>query len=275
MRDGGEVINSFTTAITNNILDDDIATYIGGMVTPLSSAQLTKVNAQFIDMKAGLGITDADEAFDVWYYLGNETAESSLRNMVKRLHDAVAVNSPTFTPYEGFTGDGISMHINTNYNANTQGVRYTLNSATMGYYGRLNVNTGIPFGVYDNGGTTFSVIMGRNASNQFQVRINTAGAGVIGTNTAGYGMFIGSRTASNVTNGYRNSSIGTTKIDESVSMYSYTHYILAGHRSAGATQFSTQQVSLAFTGRGVAQAEVTTITNTFEALMDANGKGII
>ena len=256
--------------------DLDLVTYIAGLATPLSDGQLILLNNFIVTLKSGLGIRNLSDAFDIIYILANETTEAALRNLVKRSHDATAVNSPTFTILEGYTGNGSSMYINTNYNANTQGVNYTLNSASMGYYGRLNVSTGMPFGVFDNGGATNSMINGKNASNQFIVQLNTAGYGVVGTNYGtGAGFYVGSRTANNVTYGYNNGARSAIKTDASVSMYSYTHYILAAHRSAGATSFSNQQVSFAFTSRGLTQAEVTVITNAFEAYMDANGKGVI
>jgi len=262
--------------VATTIFGNELDLYTSGLTTELSIGYLTLLNTFITAVKSGMSITNLSDAFDIMYILANETTEAALRNLVKRLHDATAYNTPTFTALEGYTGNGSSMYIDTNYNANTQGSRYTLDSASMGYYGRLNVTTGTPFGVFDNGGTTFSIINGRNSSNQFQVRLNTAGAGVIGTNyVTGAGLYIGSRTASNVTNGYTNGVVGTTKTDLSVSMYNYTHYILAAHRSVGATQYSTQQVSFAFAGRGLVQAEVTVIKNAFEAFMDANGKGII
>jgi hypothetical protein len=47
----------------------------------------------------------------------------------KRLTLYTGVNSPTFTSDGGFTGDGLSSYIDTNFNPATQGVNYTLNDA--------------------------------------------------------------------------------------------------------------------------------------------------
>ena len=47
----------------------------------------------------------------------------------KRLTLLTAVNSPTFTTNKGFTGNGTSSYINTNFNPSTQGVNYTQNNA--------------------------------------------------------------------------------------------------------------------------------------------------
>jgi len=72
------------------------------------------------------------------------------------------VNSTTFTAGEGFQGNGTTMYLNTNYNPNSEGVKYTLNSASFlsyfpnginvaGYQGNFNGTTGFFWGL--NAGT--------------------------------------------------------------------------------------------------------------------------
>jgi hypothetical protein len=134
------VKNGGTTNVTNNVGDVDLKLYIALLTTPISSAQRIKLDTFLKNYKTAKIITNLSEEYDIMYYLGNETAESSLRNLVKRSHDAVAVNSPTFTPYEGFAGDGISSYLNTNYNPSASGSNYTLNNASLGIYSRTDAN---------------------------------------------------------------------------------------------------------------------------------------
>ena len=89
-------------------VEPEVTAYIDGLTTPLSSGQLTALNTFVKALKDGLSITLLSEVFDVMYILAGETEESSLRNLIKRAHDAEAVNSPTFTTLEGFTGDASS-----------------------------------------------------------------------------------------------------------------------------------------------------------------------
>lgn len=51
----------------------------------------------------------------------------------KRLTTYTAVNSPMFTSNGGFTGNGTSSYIDTNFNPATQGANYTLNNAGRYY----------------------------------------------------------------------------------------------------------------------------------------------
>lgn len=57
----------------------------------------------------------------------------------KRLTQYTAVNSPTFTTNEGFTGNGTSSYINTNFNPAINGVNYQLNNASRYLYLKMGV----------------------------------------------------------------------------------------------------------------------------------------
>lgn len=60
----------------------------------------------------------------------------------KRVSLLTAVNSPTFTTNEGFTGNGTSSYIDTNFNSVTQGVNYTQNNASRYLFMFLASGTG-------------------------------------------------------------------------------------------------------------------------------------
>lgn len=52
----------------------------------------------------------------------------------KRLSQYTAINSPTFSSNQGFTGNGTSSYISSNFNPVTQGLNYTLNNASRYIY---------------------------------------------------------------------------------------------------------------------------------------------
>ena len=111
----------------------ELTTYITGLATPLSDGQKIKINTLIRSIKTGLSITDLDDAFDVMYILAGETAESSLKNLVKNAHHITAVNAPVWAQFEGYTGAN-TKYLDANYNASTQGVTFTQNNASMGVY---------------------------------------------------------------------------------------------------------------------------------------------
>ena len=223
-----KIYKGTTLLYSSFTFDPDLLTYIDGLITPLSPGQLILLNTFIVDLKAGLGITNLSDAFDVMYILGGETAESSLRNMIRRAHDATLVNAPLFTALEGYTGNGTNQRLELNYNPSTDGIKFTRDSASQIVYSRTNsLSNGVMGAV---SGTNNCYLTTRNSSNQFLVGINTAGYGYVGVNYNSIGMFIGSRTASNVLNGYKNKVQQTPSADASVPVVSLNHVALAVYR---------------------------------------------
>ena len=258
--------------------DSDLVTYTTGLTTPLSNGQLTLLNNFILALKSGLSITNLSDAFDVMYILANETAESSLRNLVKRLHDATAVNSPTFTALEGFTGNSTSSYIDTNYNPYTQGIKYTLNNISLGIYSRTDVN-----GLYCDIGcrtttSDYTNILSRNGGITY-MRLHSGLNPVIqDAETNSLGMFIAARNAADETGlfGYHDKlSLDRLNAGNTSNIPNCNITIFARNYSGTPEQFSPRQLSLAFAGKYFNSTEVRVITDAFEAYMDANGKGVI
>jgi len=79
-----------------------------------------------------------DDSLDFFFYHGMHTSQSATLDWIRTSTTATLVNSPTFTAYEGYTTDGASSYLKTNYNPGTDAVHYRLNSASMGVYIRTN-----------------------------------------------------------------------------------------------------------------------------------------
>lgn len=248
--------------------EPEVKTYLTGLTTPLSAGQITKLNTLAKALKTGLGISALSDVFDLLYLLAGETAESSLRNLAKNLNHAVAVNSPAFTALQGFKGNGTSSYLNTGYNPVVEGVRFTLNSASMGAYSRTNVSQNqVEFGnqqsyvLFDYSGTGWHTIN------------STDGAGT--AITPSLGMAISVRESSTVEKKYHNGALHETYNTASAVILSDDFYIGARNTSSTASLFSTKELSFAFAGAKLTLAQQLVITNAFEAYMDSNGKGVI
>ena len=270
--DAADLVNQ---AVTNNIsADADLTTYITGLVTPLSAGQLVLLNNFIKTLKTGLSITNLSDAFDCVYVLAGETAESSLRNLVKRLHDATAVNTPTFTALEGFLGDGATNYINTNYNPKTEGSNLVLNSASFGIYSRTDrdASTSKMHGV---SGITESIhIIPLRAAGSPRVYCNDNTLSNISA-TGTLGMTTTMRSNVTTKHGARNKTITNFAVN-SVAIPDGNIYLLARNIiGTGVNNYDNIQLSFAFTGRNLIQAELNTLFDAFEAYMDANGKGVI
>lgn len=254
----------------------EVQAYISGLTTPLSSAQVTKLDKFVRTLKTGLGISALSDAFDVMYILAGETAESSLKNLVKNAHHATAVNSPAFTALEGFTGNGTSSYIKTGYLPNTNKVTMSLNSGSLGVYSRTDEpgsNTKVEFGSYIAYNNSPLYIQLRSFSG-FVYSIHSNGF-IYDPIDNTYGFFIVSRNTSTQLVSYKNGEVISTKSASSNSINDFEVNILAVNYNGVPSSFSTKQLSFAFIGRQLTSADVVVLTNAIESYMDSNGKGVI
>jgi hypothetical protein len=88
----------------------------------------------------------------------------------KRLSLYTAVNSPTFTTNEGFTGNGTSSYIDTNFNPATSGTNYVQNDASR-YYMQFS---GTGSNVFDGVGSANLVNTIRGGTSTAQLFINSS-----------------------------------------------------------------------------------------------------
>ena len=142
-----------------------------GYTLPSASQQLLQEQL-IIDLKSA-GVWSKLDTFAVFATDGN--SDFALIDW-KRLSQYTAVNSPTFTSNGGFTGNGTSAYIDTNFNPATSGVNYTLNDAGRFYWidnrsgTRLEGNsTGVNESRNQNSST-----MNINSSNALSAAVNFA-----------------------------------------------------------------------------------------------------
>ena len=251
--------------------------YNASLTTPLSAAYKATLDSFIVMVKDSLDINLLSDAFDVMYDLGSETAEAGLKNLVKRSHDATAVNSPTFTQWEGFTSNSaLNRYVNTNYKPLSDGVNITTTSTSMGFYSRTNISVA---NNWDMGAS------GASDANALTIRTNSGGAGLcfvyFGNTPAGSitssnssGFFVGIK----VTGGaslYRNGSLlgGNTYVVGN--MPDLNIYIGGKNNNGTASNITGRQYSFAFISKGLTATEIAKFTNCVEWLQDRKGKGVI
>ena len=98
---------------------------IQGYTLP-SPAQQVKQNTLLVSLKSA-GIWNKLDTFCVF---ANDGGSNFGLIDWKRLSLYTAVNSPAFSVNNGFTGNGTSSYIDTNFNPATSGINYTLNNAS-------------------------------------------------------------------------------------------------------------------------------------------------
>lgn len=264
-----------TTNVINNVGEAEVILYLTGLITPLSQATRVKINTIVTGLKSGLSITNLSDAFDVMYILAGETAESSLRNIVKNAHHATAVNSPTFAALEGFQGDGIGSYINTNYKPSDHAFRLSQDNGHLSVYIRNDVTTNYVCGCLTGPNATICPKI---------VTTNKSFHGINGFNANeasshpedSKGLWLTNRVDSTQCTLYRNKGSLGTASRNSTGISAYNYFILAAN-NAGSPSYNnfTAQASFLSAGKGLTQAEVDVITDAFEAYMDSNSKGVI
>lgn len=252
--------------------------YANSLTTALSDSQMTNIDNFITMLKDSLSITSLSQKFDAMYILANETAEAGLKNLVKRSHDATAVNSPTFTQWEGFAGNGSSSYLNTNYNVTTQRSAVSANNQSIGIYSRTDkVEDKNDMGVIINSlsdTSTSRIAIMYNATSGF-VSLGRSAAATVANSL---GLFVGSRTASTTLAIYQNGTLlsmgAQSGTGTGISMNG-NHYICAINRVGGAIwNFSTRQYSFSFIGAGLTATEVRQVYNCIQAYMTGIGKQV-
>jgi hypothetical protein len=261
-----------------NANEPEVDTYISGLSTPLSAGQITKLNTFVSSLKTGLSISALSDAFDVMYILGGETAESSLKNLVKNAHHAQSVNSPAFVEFEGYTGNGISSYLNTNYNPATQAVNYKQNDAGVGVYARTATSGAIMsiFGACNPSGIGLHLTPQISSSGRAFWSIHTDGSSLNSMFTIGgdIGLLSLHRPDSGNAYVFKNNTQISTKAQASTSIHSNNIFVLARNIDGTPSTYTSNQVSFFFVGKSFKDT-ILVITNAIEAYMDSNGKGVI
>lgn len=264
-------------------------TYFASLTTPLNVDTKQKISdyCDCLDDSLNAGArnkTLLQLGLDRMWLLANQTSEAALKDLVT-LSNATAVNSPTFTAFEGYTGNGTSSYINTNWNGRTAGhaVAYTLNSASFGIYFRTTTDKagfevhGVWSTSPDGGnGSRLQLNRPNGADNNYSISINSSFNASASTDRIS-GMYVGSRTASNVQHLYLNSDTKVNGTATTTKIPNQNVLLLALTNTDGsALFFENDQIAFAFLGKGFTETQVRQITNCFEnKYMDSNGKGVI
>ena len=165
------------------------------------------------------------------------------------------VSSPAWTMNVGYTGNGSSSYLNTNYNAYSQGVNYTLNNASYGIYvsagtaANNNVEMGINSGVVPfpqsqlysdyTGGTMYASVNSDGGASE----ISSAVATPVGLNYA-------YRTVNTTSGIGKNGASLATGSSSSDDILSLNWFVFAYNFNGTPLNFSNRTIGMAFIGSG-------------------------
>jgi hypothetical protein len=191
--------------------------------------------------------------------------------------------SPTFTAYQGFTGDGTSDYLSTNYNVSDDGDNASLNSTTIAVYNRGTIPdspTGTRVMVGGNAWPVYAYVgVSTNGEGSFDAisQCHSTDAYAIGfaVDGDGKGFFTHVRRATDDNELYKNgTSINSDTEDYDDTETAADFYILALNDSGSAVMYCGCQISFVYIGGALTDTQVSNMNTAVEAYMDSLGYGI-
>jgi hypothetical protein len=241
---------TFKAVISNKFqLQAETALWLNTIPNPASALEINAIN-QFIGQCKQDGNWQLIDCF--WLFAQSNQANSRLCIKRPSATACTEVNSPSWTAYRGFTGNGTTSYLNSNYNETTNGVNFTQNSASIFVYSRTNENAATTAEIGHSDATNKTFLVCRSTANQISIPINmSGGAGSPAlSNTDGSGLFQLSRTASNLSTCYRNGTSLGTSAQVSNGIVNNNMYICADNLNGAAALFSVKQIAIAGVGGG-------------------------
>ena len=228
----------------------------GGVVTNAEKGYLTT-------FETSLG-TDIIE-FDRFWIHGLSNNIAARTSFVKPTSTIItAVNSPTFIPNLGYQGNGVTSYLNSNYNARTQGVAYTLNNASGFAYVNTNVIGGAIFGAFD-GTNAPAFLYPQFTVNQPVWYINNQAVGSTGVGSS-LGFWTVNRFTSTLTRLFKNGAINSTGTVVSNNIPNQDIFLLGYNTGAGVgTPFNGVISASGFGSSNYNQVTLNTALNVLRA----------
>lgn len=210
------------------------------------------------------------EKLDAFYALAAENSVAALINVRNPgTFDATAVNSPTFTAGQGFTGNGTSAYLRSNFNPSTAGGQFAQNSASFGGRSRTaGVAAGNQSCIVSYLSSNHCLIP-RNGGDVFFARINELTGQNSGANVITAGHFAAVRSGATTQEHYINGvsvfagTAGTTVTPPNDTI------VFGARVSSG--DFTAKQMASAFIGGALNSTEVAALYAAELAYMQAVG----
>jgi hypothetical protein len=238
----------------------------GGSV---SAGRLSLVNTLIAGLKTDGIWTKLDR---LWLFAA-ENSQSALRDLVAA-SAATAVNSPTFAADDGFTGDGATSYVDTNYNPTVSGTNYVLDSAHIGVWNNTvdTTDTSCTVGAVGGSFNEIFIVYG-NEGNKTAITINNGGPTFTLTTVVevSTGFWQANRSGASATQIYRNgASVGSGTVASS-QLCNAEFYACALNNDGTPALFSVNQVAAASFGGSLNTTESDALYDRLQTYMTAVG----
>lgn len=173
----------------------------------------------------------------------------------------------------GATPNGVNAYANTFLVPNSV---LSQNSTHISYYSRTNSNlTEIEIGASNGPNATDNkLVLEIRTSNVTYYNINSTTTYISHADTDSRAFYIGNRTASNVVNGWRNSSKLATGTTASTTPSTANIYLGAFNRTSSVALYSTKQCAFASIGDGLTDTEAANFYTAVQAFQTTLGRQV-
>lgn len=206
---------------------------------------------------------------DALYLFAAHTSQAALLNWKSTSYNATLTNAPTFTTDRGFTGNGTSSYIDSNFNPATAGGNFVRDSASFGIWSRTSGLVATSSAGWFNG--TSGVTMRLRSTNDvmnFRMNHATTTNSANNFNTNGSGYYHANRSGSNSARFQKNGgALAVTTTVASAAVPSGTFKFLTADLSG----FSTIEIAAGLFGSSFTTTEETDTYNALAAYMTAVG----
>jgi hypothetical protein len=241
---------SFTTA--TEFLDGDAQAIIDQMSTPPASARQLLID----DLVTGLKADGIWSKLDALWVMAAHAEQAARLNWKDPLGTALtAVNSPSFTADQGYTGDGSSAYINTHFAPSLDGANLTQSSGSAGVWVRTVGASGNYLGVTDRTGVPEHQFRIENNSGTNRSRFNDITWVSYSTPPATNQLLSSNRSSSSNTQLYTNGSSNGSSTATAIGLPKYDLYLLTQNFDGAPNAYNAGQISIVFIGGSLTSAE--------------------
>jgi len=229
-----------------------------------------------IGCSAWSGSSGNDDA--IYIFATNTTATANLNLCSSSYGVTVGAATVTFSGDHGYTGDGVTGYLDTNFNPTVGTPNFTLNAGFIAAYVLTNATSNVVLG---QGTTSVAVYTYMDLGTTFQSPVNYA-SGTQGTSseTNAVGAWISNRSTASAQQAYKNGSSTPQWTDTTSNgggpLYSNTFKILAATlgTSGAPSNFSGNQIAAVGIGGSKTGAQAAAWNNAINNYMTALALGI-
>jgi len=183
------------------------------------------------------------------------------------------VSSPTWAADQGYTGNGSSSYLNTNFSPSTNAVQGTLNSFSLGAWcltaGLANADKCI-FGYVDTTATRSDMrLRPNNSGHNFALAENNTA--FFDSGSPSNGFMVGNRIGASSEEGYFNGASVATASNASTRFSNKTLFLLGLNLNGSLSTPIAAQVGAAYFGSSFSAAEMNTLYLTLQNFLHAVG----